>query len=241
MPPEVQLLISVANAIFPVYYNILSIVAGRLHWLKFPTHWTGNCSMASDFLRLICKRQRGTCPLPSSLCWAYPRAPCKRPVDTSFQAPVWWPPAPPAAVLSCSPGNRSLSVPMLCHFFLHTVFIVFRAGSVRMCFISPTMGSRRATLVKSHRPGASGPSRASQLEKKTQDTTTPLHSWATELFINKKFYHQCTIQDPAWRLPRTLRIHSDGPEEVKLSLSLSLSLFLSVPLSQCLCYYFEFC
>lgn len=59
MPGELRLLISVANAIFPVYYNILSHCYWRLHSARFPTQWTGNRSMASDFLRLISRGWEG--------------------------------------------------------------------------------------------------------------------------------------------------------------------------------------
>lgn len=106
MPGELRLLISVANAIFPVYYNILSHCYRRLHSARFPTQWTGNRSMASDFLRLIFQRLGGTYPL-LALCAGTAQGPQQASLDTSSQAPEWgWPVAPPETVPAAL-GNAS--------------------------------------------------------------------------------------------------------------------------------------
>ena len=147
MPHELQPLISVADAIFPVYDNILSHCCGRLHSVEFPTQRTGNCSTASDFLGLI-----------------FTEAGRALPTSGSFVQSLPWPRPPPwghflpgtqrtDGLLGSVPRSPWEKLPyqlrLLCHFFLHTMFIVFRARSVGMFFSRATMGNRRTNLVKS--------------------------------------------------------------------------------------------
>lgn len=136
------------------------IVAGRLHSVKFPTQRTGSCSMASDFLGLICTEAGRAQPASGLFVRSLPGAPVNLPPDTSFQAPNTdssrgdTPRQSHAAPGKSSPYQRWICI--LCHFFLLTMFIVFPAGSVGMFFPRATMGSRRTNLVKSLSPGAAG-------------------------------------------------------------------------------------
>lgn len=55
------------------------IVAGRLHSVKFPTQRTGSCSMASDFLGLICTEAGRDQPASGLFVRSLPRAPVNLP------------------------------------------------------------------------------------------------------------------------------------------------------------------
>lgn len=135
------------------------IVAGRLHSVRFPTQRTGNRSMASDFLRLIFTEAGRDLPTSGPFVLRLHKGPSNPPVWTlpsrpqcRQQSPQALPPQSHAAPGKSSPYHRW----MLCHFFLLTMFIVFRACSVGMFFSRATMGNRGTTLVKSHSPGAPG-------------------------------------------------------------------------------------
>lgn len=122
------------------------IVVAVCTQLNFPHSGQETAPRPQTSLDWFSQRQGGTCPLLGPLCRAC-LGPDHHPGDTSFQAPS------ADGLLGSVPRSPWEKLPyqlrMLCHFFLHAMFIVFRARSVGMFFSRATMGNRRTNLVKS--------------------------------------------------------------------------------------------
>ena len=151
--------------------------------LNFP-HSGQEAARPQTSLDWFSQRRGGTCPLLGPLCRAC-LGPDHHPGDTSFQAPSA---DGLLGSVPCSPWEKlPYQLRILCHFFLHTMFIVFRARSVGMFFSRATMGSAGQTWW-SHSAWGLRPSSPSQRENKPSAAVqaVSLHSLATELFIFKK-------------------------------------------------------